>query len=106
MRASAEVLKIGKFKLKVFVAQEANMASLQGRHALVTGGGRGIGRALAMALTQARAAVTTAGRNERALAAVVGQGEAAGYLIADVTDVKAVDSAVRQAVAARGPVDL
>ena len=82
------------------------MASLQGRHALVTGGGRGIGRAIAAALTQAGAAVTIAGRNEKALADVVGQGEAAGYVIADVTDAKAVDSGVKQAVAARGPVDL
>ena len=82
------------------------MASLQGRHALVTGGGRGIGRAIAAALTQAGAAVTIAGRSEKALAEVVGQGEAKGYVIADVTDAKAVDSGVKQAVAARGPVDL
>src|SRR6266852_4527867 len=82
------------------------MASLQGRHALVTGGGRGIGRAIAAALTQAGAAVTIAGRNEKALADVVGHGEASGYVIADVTDAKAVDSGVKQAVAARGPVDL
>ena len=82
------------------------MASLQGRHALVTGGGRGIGRAIAAALTEAGAAVTITGRNEKALADVVGQGEAAGYVIADVTDAKAVDSGVKQAVAARGPIDL
>ena len=82
------------------------MASLQGRHALVTGGGRGIGRAIAAALTQAGAAVTIAGRNEKSLADVVGRGEAAGYVVADVTDAKAVDSGVKQAVAARGAVDL
>jgi NAD(P)-dependent dehydrogenase (short-subunit alcohol dehydrogenase family) len=82
------------------------MASLHGRHALVTGGGRGIGRAIAAALSEAGAAVTVAGRNEKSLADVVGQGEAAGYVIADVTDAKAVDSGVRQAVAVRGPVDL
>jgi 3-hydroxybutyrate dehydrogenase len=82
------------------------MASLQGRHALVTGGGRGIGRAIAASLTQAGAAVTIVGRNEKALADVVGQGGAAGYVIADVTDAKAMDSGVKQAVAARGPVDL
>ena len=82
------------------------MASLHGRHALVTGGGRGIGRAIAAALTNAGAAVTIAGRNETALTDVVGQGEASGFVIADVTDAKTVDSGVRQAVAARGPIDL
>ena len=82
------------------------MASLQGKHALVTGGGRGIGRAIAAALSEAGAAVTIAGRNEKPLAEVVGQGGAAGYVIADVTDAKAVDRGVREAVAKRGPIDL
>jgi NAD(P)-dependent dehydrogenase (short-subunit alcohol dehydrogenase family) len=82
------------------------MASLHGRHALVTGGGRGIGRAIAAALSGAGAAVTIMGRDAKALAEVVGQGEAGGYVIADVTDAKAVDASVKQAVAARGPVDL
>ncbi len=82
------------------------MAPLQGRHALVTGGGRGIGRAIAAALTQAGAAVTIAGRGEPALADVVRAGQAAGYVIADVTDARAVDNGVKRAVAARGPVDV
>jgi NAD(P)-dependent dehydrogenase (short-subunit alcohol dehydrogenase family) len=82
------------------------MASLQGRHALVTGGGRGIGRAVAAALTRAGAAVTVTGRGEPALAEAVRSGDAAGYAIADVTDPKAVENGVRQAEAARGPVDL
>jgi NAD(P)-dependent dehydrogenase (short-subunit alcohol dehydrogenase family) len=82
------------------------MASLQGRHALVTGGGRGIGRAIAAALTAAAAAVTVAGRGEQALAEVVGTGEAQGYVVADVTDSRAVGEGVKQAEAARGPVDL
>ena len=37
------------------------MAILDGRHALVTGGGRGIGRAIAAALSEAGAAVTVLG---------------------------------------------
>ena len=82
------------------------MASLQGRHALVTGGGRGIGRAIAAALTQAGAAVTVVGRGEAALKDAVGKGDAAGYVILDVTDRNAVDHGVKQAAAARGPVDL
>jgi NAD(P)-dependent dehydrogenase (short-subunit alcohol dehydrogenase family) len=82
------------------------MASLHGRHALVTGGGRGIGRAVAAALTAAGVAVTIAGRGEAALAETVGRGEARGYVVADVTDAQAVDSGVQAAVAARGPIDL
>jgi 3-hydroxybutyrate dehydrogenase len=82
------------------------MAPLQGRHALVTGGGRGIGLAIAAALTKAGAAVTIVGRTEKALVDVVGQGDAAGYAVADVTDAKAVNDGIASAVAARGPIDL
>jgi NAD(P)-dependent dehydrogenase (short-subunit alcohol dehydrogenase family) len=102
----ASYLKPINFKLKVIFAQEAKMTALAGRHALVTGGGRGIGRAIAAALTAAGAAVTIAGRSEKPLAEVVEQGEAAGFVVADVTDAKAVYAGVQQAVAARGPVDL
>lgn len=82
------------------------MASLQGRHALVTGGGRGIGRAIAAALTAAGATVTVAGRSEDGLKDTVSKGEASGYVVADVTDAARVGAGVKQAVAARGPVDL
>ena len=43
------------------------MASLQGRHALVTGGGRGIGRAIAIGLAAEDAAVAICSRTEREL---------------------------------------
>lgn len=82
------------------------MASLQGRHALVTGGGRGIGRAIAAALTKAGAVVTITGRSEQTLKDAVGEGNAAGYAVADATDAKAVEAGIAQASAARGPVDL
>lgn len=82
------------------------MASLQGRHALVTGGGRGIGRAIAAALTGAGATVTVAGRSEDVLKDTVGKGEASGYVVADVTDAARMGESVRKAVAARGPIDL
>ena len=82
------------------------MASLQGQHALVTGGGRGIGHAIAVALTGAGAAVTVAGRTEGALVAAVSNGVAKGYVIADVTDAQAVASGVKEAVTARGPIDI
>jgi len=80
------------------------VTALNGRHALVTGGGRGIGRAVAAALGQAGAAVTVLGRNEAALRATVAAGHAAGYVVADVTDAAAVASAARNAAAERGPV--
>jgi NAD(P)-dependent dehydrogenase (short-subunit alcohol dehydrogenase family) len=82
------------------------MALLDGRHALVTGGGRGIGRAIAASLSGAGAAVTVLGRRDGPLKDAVAAGHAKGYLVADVTDETAVGSAVEQAVAARGPVDI
>ena len=63
--------------------------ALAGKHAFVTGGGRGIGRAVAAALTGAGAAVTVIGRSEAALREAVAAGDAAGYGVADVTDARA-----------------
>ncbi len=82
------------------------MATLNGRHALVTGGGRGIGRAIAASLTGAGAIVTVLGRQEAPLKEAVAQSDAEGYVVADVTDARAVGDAVRQAAAARGPIDI
>jgi len=56
-----------------------------GRRALVTGGGQGIGAAIARALTEAGAEVTVLGRTLEPLARMVAEGHAAGYLVADVT---------------------
>ncbi len=80
------------------------MASLEGHHAIVTGGGRGIGRAVARRLSAAGAAVTVVGRREAALAEAVAAGDAAGYLIADVTDARALRQEIERAAALRGPV--
>ena len=53
-------------------------------HALVTGGGRGIGRAVAAALSQAGAVVTVLGRNRATLDEAVASGAAQFAAIADV----------------------
>lgn len=80
------------------------MAALDGRHAVVTGGGRGIGRAIAAALTANGAAVTVVGRGEPALIDAVKSGQAMGYAIADVTDESALAHAFKQVATARGPI--
>jgi NAD(P)-dependent dehydrogenase (short-subunit alcohol dehydrogenase family) len=82
------------------------MTILTGRHALVTGGGRGIGRAIAASLVQAGATVTIVGRSPASLEEAILQGDAHAAAVADVTDVQAVQRAVREAVDRHGPVDL
>jgi NAD(P)-dependent dehydrogenase (short-subunit alcohol dehydrogenase family) len=83
----------------------ALMTGLAGRHALVTGGGRGIGRAIAAALSGAGAAVTVMGRNEASLEDAVAQGHAKNHAVADVTDENAVNAAVTE-VSRRAPIDI
>jgi len=78
--------------------------ALAGKHALITGGGRGIGRAIAAALAGAGATVTVVGRGEAALRATVAAGAAAGCAVADVTDVVEVRRQVTAAEAARGAI--
>ena len=80
------------------------MAALTGHHAVVTGGGRGIGRACARALARTGATVTVLGRTEAPLKDAVSRGDAQGYAVADVTDPKAVAAALADAATARGPV--
>ena len=82
------------------------MASLQGRHALVTGGGRGIGRAIAAALMEAGATVTVAGRNEKFSGGGCRKGRGERLCGRRRHRCCAVESGVRKAVAARGPIDL
>ena len=82
------------------------MAVLQGRHALVTGGGRGIGRAIAAALAGAGAAVTIVGRTESALQQAAAAGHANAWIVADVTRPDMLADGLRPIEAVRGPVDI
>src|SRR4051794_28753840 len=74
-------------------------------HALVTGGGRGIGLAISAALSKAGATVTVPRRNRAALDEAVASGAAQFAAVADVADQASVKSAVAEA-AARQPIDI
>jgi NAD(P)-dependent dehydrogenase (short-subunit alcohol dehydrogenase family) len=79
---------------------------LDGKRALVTGGGRGIGLAAASALAQGGAEVTLVARTqaeiEAAAQAIVARGDKAAALPLDVTDL----DAVRRTIAAAEPFDV
>jgi NAD(P)-dependent dehydrogenase (short-subunit alcohol dehydrogenase family) len=78
---------------------------LSGRHALITGGGRGIGRAVARGLVLAGADVTILGRDEAALEAAVAASDAHRFVAASVTDPTALAEAVASA-ARHAPLDI
>lgn len=76
------------------------------RHALVTGGGSGIGKAVAIALAGEGIAVTVSGRREEALRDVAARNSLIHAQTADVTDEESVERLYRAAEAARGPFDV
>ena len=74
-------------------------------HALVTGGGRGIGREIAATLARAGATVTVLGRHRKTLDDAIAAGAAHFSSVADVADQAAVSSAIAEA-ALRQPIDI
>lgn len=79
----------------------AHTESLAGKHAIVTGGARGIGAAIARALIEAGARVTICGRDEAALAAAARE-LGAGFVVMDL----ARPATIRAAFERAGPCDI
>jgi len=83
------------------------MSSLSGRHALVTGGNRGIGEAIGRALASCGASVTLLVRDKSKGDAVAQSlpGEH-GVVVADLTDGQSVHLGCADAARQRGPIDI
>jgi 3-oxoacyl-[acyl-carrier protein] reductase len=86
------------------------MESIRGKNALVTGAGKGIGRAVALALAAEGVNVGLLARTEEQLLevarAVEAQGVKAAVVTADVADRAAVEAAVAQVQQLLGPLDI
>lgn len=104
-----------KFRIEYWALEEAKLARmpkpkpLATRVAFVTGGGSGIGRAIAHRLAAEGACVVVADRDEAAAATVaaeIGGTDRAVPVTADVTDEQQVRAALAAAVLAYGGVDL
>jgi len=78
---------------------------LQGQHAVVTGGGSGIGAAIAAALKQQGASVTIFGRGEQRLATTAAE-LGLQYCLADVSKSASVEQAFNLAAQRQGPVNI
>ena len=81
------------------------MSYFDGKHAVVTGGGSGIGAAIAKSLAEAGANVTIVGRKAEKLAGVA-NAIGAAQQVADVTDREQVAAAFAGATAENGMVDI
>lgn len=86
------------------------MSELTGKVALVTGAGRGLGRAIAMALSEAGAHVVVASRTRSELESFVEEVQAQGREAlahpCDITDEDSVESLVTAAIDRFGTVDI
>lgn len=86
------------------------MKSLKGKNALITGAGKGIGKAIALALAEEGANVALLARTEKDIEGVAEEARKFGInamaTVADVSDLEAVDSAAVKIHEAMGTMDI
>jgi NAD(P)-dependent dehydrogenase (short-subunit alcohol dehydrogenase family) len=84
-----------------------NIFSLEGKVALITGGGSGIGFYIAQCMIQAGAKVVITGRREAVLQeAVASLGANSSYFVNDVTDLKSIPALIADIEAKTGDIDI
>jgi len=79
---------------------------LSGRHAFITGGGTGIGAAIALALAGEGAIVTISGRRQEPLDEIAGKASTLRTALLDVTDEGMTHKVFKQAADQSGPIDI
>lgn len=86
------------------------MEQLQGRKALITGGGRGLGKATALALAAEGVDIAITGRNEDVLLQTIAELQAFGvkaiYSVFDVTNLEEVKKGISYITEAFGQIDI
>ena len=86
------------------------MENLQGKKAIITGGGRGLGKAVALALAAEGVAIAITGRNEETLQKTTKEIEDLGvkavYSVFDVSDFDAVKKGISQLKTTFGDADI
>lgn len=90
--------------------KKTKMESLSGKNALVTGAGKGIGKAVAIGLAKEGVNVALLARTASDLQAVADEVENEGVkaviVVADVADINSVNRAVESAIASLGNIDI
>lgn len=88
------------------MSETSGVRSLNGAHALITGGGTGIGAAIAVRLAGAGARVTVSGRRPEPLRKIADGLAAAQAVPFDATDETAIEAGLATATENFGPIDI